>query len=101
MLIWDPDMITSSSDLFESREQPTKVSIVQMHSKGQPGSKNTDTTQAPQSKLNLNRSKIPFSLSQNPIIIHTKEFPKLDYNVVKDLKKLKANISVVEICRIP
>jgi hypothetical protein len=42
MLIWDPDVIASLDDLFESREQPTKFSVVQTCSKGQPGSKHTD-----------------------------------------------------------
>jgi hypothetical protein len=37
----------------------------------------------------------------NPINIHTQESPKLDYNIVEDLKKLKANILVMDMCRIP
>jgi hypothetical protein len=44
-VIWDPDMIMPSDDLFESQEQPTEVSVIQTHSKGQPGSKDTDATQ--------------------------------------------------------
>jgi hypothetical protein len=42
MLIWDPDLIMPSDDLFESQEQPTEVSVVQTRSKGPPGSKDTD-----------------------------------------------------------
>jgi hypothetical protein len=72
-----------------------------MRNKGQTGSKNTDATQASQSKLTPDCSKIPFSPDEKPISVHTKEFPKLDYNVVEDLKKMKANISVRDICRIP
>jgi hypothetical protein len=101
MLIWDPDVITSSDDLFGYQEQPTKVLVVQTCSKGQPSPKNTDVTQALQSKLTPDCPKIPFSPGEKPISIHTKEFPKLDYNVVEDLKKMKANISVMDICRIP
>jgi hypothetical protein len=101
MLIWDPDVIVPSDDLFEPREQPTEVSVIQTRSKGQPGSKDTDATRASQSKLTPDRPKIPFAPSKNPISIHTQESPKLDYNVVEDLKKLKANISVMDICRIP
>jgi hypothetical protein len=40
MLICDLDVITSSDDLFESREQPTEFSVAHTRSKGQPGSKN-------------------------------------------------------------
>ena len=61
MLIWDPDVITSSDDLFESREKPTKVSVAQTRSRGQPGSKDIDVARAPQIKLTLDHPKIPFS----------------------------------------
>jgi hypothetical protein len=44
-----------------------EVSVVQTHSKGQPDSKNTDTTRAPQSKLTLDHPKIPFSPGEKPI----------------------------------
>jgi hypothetical protein len=101
MLIWDPNVIASLDDLFESQEQPVEVSVVQTRSKGQPGSKNIDATRASQSKLIPNQPKIPFALGKKPISIHTQESPKLYYNVVKDLKKLKANISVMDKCRIP
>jgi hypothetical protein len=42
-----------------------------------------------------------FVSQRNPINIHTRESPKLDYNIVEDLKKLKKNISVMDMCRIP
>jgi hypothetical protein len=45
--------------------------------------------------------KAPFSSNKKPISIHTQEYPKLDYNVVEDLNKLRANISFMDICRIP
>jgi hypothetical protein len=57
MLIWDPDLIMPSDDLFESREQPVEVSVIQTRSKGHPGSKDTDATQASQSKLNPDHPK--------------------------------------------
>jgi hypothetical protein len=101
MLIWDPDLIMPSDDLFESQEQPMEVSVIQTCSKGLPGSKDTDATQASKSKLTPDRPKTSFALGKKPISIHTQESPKLDYNVVEDLKKLKANISVMDICRIP
>jgi ribonuclease HI len=44
---------------------------------------------------------MPVAPSKQPLSIHTRESPKLDYNVVEDLKKLKANISVMDVCRIP
>jgi hypothetical protein len=45
MLIWDPDLIMPSNDLFESQEQPVEVSVIQTRSKGPLGSKDTDATQ--------------------------------------------------------
>ena len=48
-----------------------------------------------------NHPKAPFSPCKNPISINTREFPKMEYNVVEYLIKLKANISVMDICRIP
>jgi ribonuclease HI len=47
------------------------------------------------------RPKPLFSFQKNPTNIHTQGAPKLDYNVVEDLKKMKANVSVMDMCRIP
>jgi hypothetical protein len=94
-------VITSLDDLFKPPEQPTEVSVAQTHSKGQPRSKDTSVAQASQSKLIPDQPKIPFAPSKKPISIHTWESPKLYYNIVEDLKKLKANISVMDICIIP
>jgi hypothetical protein len=44
---------------------------------------------------------MPFAPGKKPISIHTHDSPKLDYNVVEDLEKLKANVLVMDICRIP
>jgi hypothetical protein len=101
MLIWDPDLIMPSDDLFESKDQPMEVSVIHTRSKGPPGSKDTDATQASQGKLNPYHPKTSFTFYKEPISIHTWESPKLDYNVVEDLKMIKANISVMDICRIP
>jgi hypothetical protein len=101
MLIWDPDVITSSDDLFKPQAPPAEISVVQTRSKGQPGPKDTDATRASQSKLTPDRPRMPFAPGKKPISIHTHDSPKLDYNVVEDLKKLKANVSVMDICRIP
>jgi hypothetical protein len=101
MLIWDPDLIMTSDDLFESQEPPAKVSIVQTCSKVPPVSKYPITTQTSGERSTPDHPKAPFSPRKNPISIHTRESPKLDYKVVEDLKKLKANISVIDICRIP
>jgi hypothetical protein len=101
MLIWDPDLIMPSDDLFESQEPPVEVSVVQTCSKGPPVSKDITATQTSRNKTTPDHPKAPFSPSKKPISIHTRESPKLDYNVVEDLKKLRANISVMDICRIP
>jgi hypothetical protein len=39
MLIWDPDVIASSDDLFKPQAPPTEISVVQTRSKGQPTQK--------------------------------------------------------------
>jgi ribonuclease HI len=101
MLIWDLALIILSDDLFESQEQPVEVSIAQTRSKGPHVLKDTAATQISRSKTTSDHLKAPFSPSKNPISIHTRESPKLDYNVVEYLKKLKANISIMDICKIP
>jgi hypothetical protein len=101
MLIWDTDLIMPSSDLFESQEQPMEFLAIQTRSKGPPNSKDTDSMQTSQSKLNPDHPKTSFSLGKKPISIPTQESPKLDYNVVEYLKKLKANILVMDLYMIP
>jgi hypothetical protein len=44
---------------------------------------------------------MPFTPGKKSISIHTHDSPKLDYNVVEDLNKIKANVLVMDICRIP
>jgi hypothetical protein len=41
-----------------------------------------------------------FFSQRNPINIHKWESPRLDHNIVEDLKTLKANMSVMDMCRI-
>jgi hypothetical protein len=41
-----------------------------------------------------------FSFQKNPTNIHTQGAPKLDYNVVEDLNKMKANVFFMDMCRI-
>jgi hypothetical protein len=101
ILIWDPDVITSLDDLFKPHAPPAEISVVKTRSKGQPNPKDIDATHASQSKLTLDRPRMPFALGKKPISIHTHDSPKLDYNVVEYLKKLKANVLVMDICRIP
>jgi hypothetical protein len=42
MLIWDPDVIASSDDLFKSQGPPVEISVIQTCSKGQPDPKDTN-----------------------------------------------------------
>jgi hypothetical protein len=74
---------------------------VKTRSKGQPISNDTTTTPNLGGKPSPDHPKAPFSPRRNPINIHTREYPKLDYNIVKYLKKLKANILFMDMCRIP
>jgi hypothetical protein len=101
MLIWDPDLVMTSDDLFEVQEPPAKVLVVKTRSRGQTISNDLTTAQTLGGKSTPDHLKEPFSPRKNPINIHTQESPMLDYNIVEYLKKLKANISVMDICRIP
>jgi hypothetical protein len=101
MLIWDLDLIIPSDDLFDSQEPPTKVLVVQTRSKGQLFSSDLSTTQTLGGRSTPDHSKAPFSPYKNPVSIHTREPPNMDYNVVEYLKRLNANISIMGICRSP
>jgi hypothetical protein len=101
MLIWDPDLPMPSDDLFEVQEPPAKVMAMKTRSRGQSVSNNLITSQTSRGKPDPDHPKEPFVPQRNPINIHTQESPKLDYNIVEDLKKLKENILVIHICRIP
>jgi hypothetical protein len=101
MLIWDPDLPIPSDDLFKVQEPPAEVLVVQTRSRGQPISNDLTTTQNLGGKPTPDHLKAPFVHRRNPINIHTRESPKLDYNIVEDLKILNENISVIDMCRIP
>jgi hypothetical protein len=101
MLIWNPNLPMPSDDLFEVQEPPAEVLDVKTQSKGQPFSNDLTTTQTSGGKPAPDHPKAPFVPRRNPKNIHTRESPKLDYNIVEDLKNLKANISVMDMCRIP
>jgi hypothetical protein len=101
MLICDPDLPMPSNDLFEVQEPPTEVLAVQTRSRGQLVSNDLTIAQTSKGKPTPNHPKSPFVSRRNTINIHTRESPMLEYNIVEDLKKLKANISVMDICRIP
>jgi hypothetical protein len=61
MLIWDPDLIMPSDDLFESQETPAEVSVVKTSSKGPPSSKDHITTRTSGERSTPNHMKEPFS----------------------------------------
>jgi hypothetical protein len=59
MLIWDPDLIMPSDDLFQVQEPPAEVSVVQTRSKGPPVSKDPTTTQTREGKqLSITRKHL-------------------------------------------
>jgi hypothetical protein len=76
MMIWDPEMIMPSNDLFESQEPPAEVSVVQTHSKGPPVLKEIIVTQTSKNNTTFDHPKRPFSPSKGPIRIQTQELPK-------------------------
>jgi hypothetical protein len=101
MFLWDPDLPMPLDDVFEVQEPPTEVLVVKTRSKGQPVSNDLITTQSSRGKQITNQMKEQFISQINPINIHTQESPKMEYNIVEDLKKLKANVSVMDMCKIP
>jgi hypothetical protein len=101
MLLWDCDLPMPSNDLFEVQEPPAEVLAVKTQSRGHPVSNNLTIAQTSGGKPTSDRPKAPFVSQINPINIHTQESPKLDYNIVEYLKRLKANVSVMDMCIIP
>jgi hypothetical protein len=82
MLIWDPDLPMHFDDLFEVQERPAEVLDVKTQSRGQPVSNDLTTSQTSGVKPIYDHPKEPFVSRRNPINIHSRESPKLDYNIV-------------------
>jgi hypothetical protein len=101
MLLWDLDLSMPSDDIFEVQEPPIKVLAIKTRSRGQSVSNDITIVQNSRRKQTLDHPKAPFFSQKNPINIHTRESPKLDYNIVEDIKILKANVLVMDMCRIP
>jgi hypothetical protein len=101
MYLWDPNLLMPPDDVFEVQEPPIEVLVMQMRSKGQSVLNDLTIVQSLRGKKTVDHSKAPFVSQINPINIHTRESPKLDYNMVEDFKKLKANVLVMDMCRIP
>jgi hypothetical protein len=72
-----------------------------MQSKIQPIQSKTTTSQSSQGNQVVDHPKPPISSQRNPTNIQTWEMPKIDYNVVEDLKKMKDNVFFMDMCRIP
>jgi hypothetical protein len=101
MLLWDSNHLMPFNDAAEVQGPPTKVLIVQTRGRSQLVQSNPTTSQLSRGKSTTNHPKLLFSPQRNPTNIHTRETPKLDYNVVEDLKKMKANVYFMDMCRIP
>jgi hypothetical protein len=69
-------------------------------SRSQPVSNDLTIAQTSRGKQTSDHLKTPFISQTNPINIHTQELPKLDYNIVQDLKIFKEIVSVMDMCRI-
>jgi hypothetical protein len=93
MLIWDSDHPIPFNDVTEVQGPPAEILAIQTRSKIQPVQSNPTTTQLSRGNQAVDHPKPLFSSQKNPTNIHTWEMPKLDYNVVEDLKKMKANVS--------
>jgi hypothetical protein len=99
MMIWDPNLPMPSDDVFEVQEPPTEVLDMKTRSRGHLVS--NDLAHTSRGKQTVDHSKESCVTQRNPINIHTRESPKVDYNIVENMKKLKANISIMDMCRIP
>jgi hypothetical protein len=101
MFLWDPNLLLTSDDVFDIQEPLAKILAMQMRSKGQLVSNDLTIVQSSRGKQTVDHLKSPFFSQRNPINIHTCESPKLDYNIVEDLKNLNVNVSIMDLCRIP
>ena len=89
MLLWDPDLSMPFCDLFEVQEPLAEVLAVKMFNRVQPVSNKLIISHTSRGKQMFDLLKEFVVYQINPINIHTQESPKLDYNIVQDLKKLK------------
>jgi hypothetical protein len=101
MLIWDLNLLIPYDDLFEVQEPPAEVLAVKMRSRGHLVSNNIIMAHTWRGKQTSDHLKESFVSQRNPMNIHTQESPKINYNIIEYLKKLKANISVMDMFRIP
>lgn len=101
MLLWDPHHLIPFNDIVEVQGPPTEIPVVQTRSKIQPIQSNPTTTHSSQGDEAFDQPKPMFSSQKNPMEIHTLEIPKLDYNIVEYLKKMKANVFFMDMCTIP
>jgi hypothetical protein len=101
MLLWDPDHSIPFNDVIEMQGAPTKILAIQMRSKSQLVKINLTTTQSFRGNQAVNHPKPIFSSKNNLTNIHTWEMPKIDYNIGEYLKKMKANMFVMDMCKIP
>jgi hypothetical protein len=100
MVLWDINHTSSLEDPTEE-EEPPEILVVQTRIKGTYHTKSTyHSTSSQKSKKNHFFSSTTPILSSTPKF-QTQETSKLEYNVVEDLKKMKENIFVMDLCRIP
>jgi hypothetical protein len=101
MILWDSNHLIPFNDVAEVQEPPTEFLDVHTRGRSEPVQTNPTTTQLSRGNQEVDHSKPIFSSQKNPTNIHTHEAPKLDYNVVEELKKMKDNLFVMDMCRIP
>jgi hypothetical protein len=100
MLLWDSNHPIPFTDTCDGQGCPAEILAIQTSIKIQPIQINpTATHHLEEIKWSIT-PKHQF-LPKDPTNIHTWEMPKLDYNVVEDMKKMKASVSVMDIYGIP
>jgi hypothetical protein len=100
MVLWDVSHTSSFEVPIEEEECP-KILAVQTRSKTPILQNQPTIAQAPKKTPKYSSLAQPTPPLSSGLKFQAHKTTKLEYNVVEDLKKLKANISVMDLCRIP
>jgi hypothetical protein len=100
MVLWDVSH-TSSFDVPTEEEEFLEILAVQTRSKAPIVQNQPTIAQAPKRPPKYSSLAQPTPPLSYGLKFQAQETTKLEYNVVEDLKKLKANILVMDLCRIP
>jgi hypothetical protein len=101
MVLWDINHMMPFDELTQEEEFPSETLVVQTRSKGPVTQNHPIIAQAPKKPDNSTPLAKPTPILNSAPKFPTQEVSKLEYNVVEDFKKMKENIYVMDLCRIP